>query len=78
MITHVEQAILDEVRKLKPDQQQQVLDFIRRLELPRGEPGWRLIQDAREIDFPADDLAEIAEAIEDCEKIDWDEWDLPA
>ncbi len=77
-MTVVEQKILDEIRKLDTGQQQQVLAYIRRLERPRGEPGWQLVKHAREINFPPEDLAEIAEAIKDCERIDWDEWDLPA
>ena len=44
---------------------------------PRGIHGSLMLQIARELDFSPEDFREIAEAVEDCEKIDWDEWDSP-
>ena len=70
--------IIQEVDKLDAERQRQVLDFVRSLSgRPRGTPGWLAAQYAREFGFTAQDLAEMEAAIEDCERIDWDEWDLP-
>ena len=71
--------IMNQLQKLTPDQQAQVLDFTANLLRPRGEPGIEIIQHAHELNFPLDDLAEIQRAIdEDCETINPDDWDLPA
>lgn len=73
-----EQEILDHVRKLNKAQQQRVLAFVKALERPEGEPGWLAVQHAEEINFPAEDLAEIKAALQDLEEIDLNEWDLPS
>lgn len=71
--------ILDQLKKLTPDQQAQVLDFTAGLIRPRGEPGINIIRHAHELEFPLEDLGEIQRAIEeDCETINPDDWDLPA
>ena len=71
--------IMNQLQKLTPDQQAQVLDFTANLLRPRGEPGIEINQHAHELNFPLDDLAEIQRAIdEDCETINPDDWDLPA
>ncbi|MCC7205847.1 MAG: hypothetical protein IT323_00980 [Anaerolineae bacterium] len=72
----IEQKILEQVRKLDPAQQQQVLDFAQRLAQPKGEAFGEIFQHARDIAFPKEDLDEIKRLIEeDEERIDWDDWD---
>jgi hypothetical protein len=70
----LEQEILNEVRKLDPEMQTHLLEIVRGLANParvRGEPGWRMVQHARELNFPKEDLAEMAQAIEEwCERVD--------
>jgi pyruvate-formate lyase-activating enzyme len=69
-IMTIEQQILDEVRQMSPAQQREVLEAARRIkDRPEGEPGHLLLKRAREINFPAEDLAEIAEAIKDFDEI---------
>ncbi len=72
------QEIMAEVEKLAPDKQRRVLEFVRGLTRPRGESGAALLESLATLDFSPEDLKEIAEAVENCEKVDWDEWDLPA
>jgi hypothetical protein len=73
-----ESEILEELQRLNADQKRQVLDYMRSLNRPKGEPGWQLVQHAREIQFPHEDLEEMRIAIEEeCERIDLDEWDKP-
>jgi hypothetical protein len=43
---------------------------------PPGEPGEELMRRARQINFSAEDLAEMEAAIQDLEEIDPDDWDL--
>jgi hypothetical protein len=43
---------------------------------PLGEPGEELMRRARQINFSAEDLAEMEAAIQDLEEIDPDDWDL--
>jgi hypothetical protein len=72
------EAILEQLDRLDADKQRQVLEFARGLARPKGEPGWQLVQHAREIQFPHEDLEEMRLAIEEeCERIDLDEWDKP-
>lgn len=67
----LEQEIMDVVRKLNIEQQQAVLEQVRRLVEPKGEPGWQIVQDARGIGFTSEDLAEMEKAVEQwCEQID--------
>jgi hypothetical protein len=72
----LEQQILEQFRNLDSDQQQQVLDFIHHLKRhPPGEPGWLFLERTRDIYIPDEDLEAIKRAIEeDCEGIDWNEW----
>lgn len=66
-----EDEILEQIRRLDLEGQRRVLEFARSLGRPKGEPGWRIVQHAREINFPKDDLAEIQQAIEDfCEQVE--------
>ena len=71
----LEKELLEQLDKLAPAQQQQVLSFARSLvqARPRGVPGRELLGFAGTI-LP-DDLAAMAQAIEDgCEQINRDEW----
>ena len=71
------QQILNQLDKLTPEQQQQVLDFAYSLRtaLPPGTPGDVLLKRMDSFEFGPGDLDEIAQAIEEgCERIDWDEW----
>lgn len=64
-----------EVDQLSEAQQLRVLEFVRSLRngTPRGESGADLV--ARLPKFPAEDLREIEQAIEDgCEQVDPDGW----
>lgn len=65
----LEQQILDMVSRLGPEQQQQVLQYIREIAAPRGVPAAKLFEAARGL-FDPQDIDEMARAIEeDCEKI---------
>lgn len=73
----VKEQLLHQIDNLTPEQQKQVLDYTLQLQqskLPPGTPGRVLVERARKINFPKEDLAEIAEAIKDFEKINLDEW----
>ena len=71
-----EDEIIERVRKLDSEKQRKVLDYVRDLEQPKGEPGWKLAEHARSLGFSHEDLEEMKRAIEeDCETIDEDEWD---
>jgi hypothetical protein len=67
----LEQEIIEAVHKLNDAQKQHILEIARRLTLPEGEPGWKVIQHARAIGFSHEDLTEMAQAIEEwCERVD--------
>jgi len=71
------EQLLQEFDKLPPDKQKRVIDFTRQLSstLSPGIPGEVLIERAREINFPPEDLMEIERAInEGCGRIDQDGW----
>lgn len=75
MDTSLEKDILDELDRLDPSQQLQVLHFVRALILTRpvGVPGKDLLRFAGTID--AQDLAIMTQVIEEgCEKVNPDEW----
>ncbi len=68
------QEILELLDRLNTEQQRQVLEFVRDVQRPSGEPGPLLVRHAREIRFPHEDLEEMKRAIEEeCERIDQDE-----
>jgi hypothetical protein len=74
----IEQEILERVQQLNPDQKKQVLDFVQKLTQPRGESGRDFLERTKGINFPKEDLEEIARIIEeDEERIDWDDWNNP-
>jgi hypothetical protein len=79
MVSTVEQRLIEQIRRMDPEQQQALLDYAHTLSQPRGLSGAEMIRLAQEVNFPPEDLKEMAEAIEEgCEEIDWDGWDLPA
>jgi hypothetical protein len=54
------------------------LDFVRQLNRPKGELGKDFLERTAGIQFPKEDLEEIARIIEeDEERIDWDDWNNP-
>ena len=73
----LEEEILNVVHRLKPEEQQQVLEFARALpgnSRPRGVPASQLFELAKDL-FDPEDVKEMMKAIEeDCERIDYDEW----
>lgn len=67
------EELREELDKLAPEQQRQVLACARQLSRPAGVPGEVVLRFAGLI--PPDDLALMEQAIEeDCERIDPDEW----
>jgi hypothetical protein len=73
-VTTLEQEVLDELRRMSPSKQREALEAVRRINIhPEGEPGWKIIQHARAINFPLEDLEEMERAIEEaCEEIEDD------
>jgi hypothetical protein len=57
--------IFDVVKHLNTEDQRLVLSLVKRLLRPPGETGAALKERARKINFPKEDLAEIAEALKD-------------
>ena len=73
MAATLSREILDEVVDLSPEQQQQVLGFVRSLKVPVGTPGKSLLHFAGTID--PGELKQISDAIEEgCERVSADEW----
>ena len=60
-----EQEIVSEIHDLKPEQQREVLQYIRALKRPKGTPGKVAVQIAREIGFSHEDLEKMERAIEE-------------
>jgi hypothetical protein len=59
MTQSLEIAIMEEVRKLDPTMQRHVLAVVRGLaeaDQPTGEPGWRFMQAARNVQIDPEDL----------------------
>ena len=74
----IEQELFEQIRKLDTEQQQQVLDFVRQLNRPQGELGKDFLERTAAIQFPKEDLEEMARIIEeDEERIAWDDWNNP-
>lgn len=71
MDSPVEQRLIEQIQRMNREQQQALLDYAHTLSRPRGLSGAEMIRLAREVDFPPDDLKEMAEAIEEG-------WNLPA
>ena len=73
----LKEQIIAELDKLTPTQQQQMLEIVKSFQsdLPPGTPGEVLLEHMDSFEFEPDDLAEMAQAIEEgCEQIDWDSW----
>jgi hypothetical protein len=68
----VRARIISHLDRLTSQQQQQVLDFAASLVRPTGTPSEVLRRFAGSI--PSDQLDQMEKAIEDCERIDSDEW----
>jgi len=70
----VEKEILERIKHLRPEEQNQVLELARQLaEKKRGLPGTRFLDFGGLIE--EDDLAEMTKAIEEgCETVNVDEW----
>ncbi len=71
----MQEEILNQIVKLPPEQQRQVLDFARTLQetIPIGKPGNALLQFAGAID-ESDLLIMTKEIEEGCEQVNQDEW----
>jgi hypothetical protein len=52
----IEQELLDQIRKLDTEQQRRVLDFVRTLTSPKGEPVKDFLERTRGINFPKEAL----------------------
>ncbi len=76
MSAQLQEQILDQLRRLPENQQEQVLHFAQALAAgkePIGRPGKELLRFAGAI--PAADVERMAEAIEEgCERVDLNEW----
>ena len=70
----VEKEILERIKRLRPEEQNQVLELARQLaEKKRGLPGTSLLDFGGLIEV--DDLADMTKAIEEgCETVNVDEW----
>ncbi len=72
-----EQEIVQVLRELNEQARRDVLGFVRTLKnRPPAEPGWKIMQDAREIAFPKEALDEMERAIEESCEIIEDEPDI--
>ena len=74
----IKAQIIELLDLLSSEEQLQLLNFGKTLQsqLPPGIPGEVLVERAHKIDFPAEDLDEMRQAIEeDCGKIDWNGWE---
>jgi hypothetical protein len=72
MSTTLTQQIIERVNRLNADQQRKVLEFVRELERPRGVPARSLLKFAGRI--AREDVERMEQAMEDCERVDPDEW----
>ncbi len=74
----IREQILEEVDKLNPQQQEQLLRVARQLQQPAtlaGTPGEVMLADLDRYQFEPGELDEMLEAIgEEAERIDWDGW----
>lgn len=74
----IQMELWEKITRLDAEQQKQVLDFVQRLAQPKGEPVRDIMQHAKELDFPRDDLEQMKQFIEEeFERIDWDDWNNP-
>jgi hypothetical protein len=70
----IEQEIIEQIRRLNPEQQKQVLNFVRELNHVQGETVEAFFERTSHIHIPKEDLDEMKRYIEeDDEGIDWDD-----
>lgn len=72
-----ERELIDVLRRLSASQRQDVLSYAQQLrrQKPVGVPGRVLVERIKALNWPKEDIAETKQAIEDCERIDRDEWE---
>ena len=73
----IKEQILQEVEKLNPQQQAQLLHVARQMQgqTPLGTPGEVLLANVHRFNFAPEDLAEMVRIIEEeRENIDWEGW----
>jgi len=72
----IKEQIVNELDRLSPSQQEQLLNYAKRLvNLPSGTPGDVLLGHMDTFQFEAGVVDEMMKVIEeDCEKVDWDGW----
>ena len=72
-----ERELIEAIRKLSASQRRDVLSYARQLrrEKPVGIPGRVLVERIEALNWPREDLEEMKRALEDTERIDWDEWE---
>ncbi len=68
----LKEQILDTLEKMSEGQQQEVLNFAKKIQRPQGVPFSSLLKFVGSIS--PDDLKLMEEAIEDFEKVNLDEW----
>lgn len=74
----IDEEIIHALHTLNAEQKFYVLKFIETIKRPLGLSGKDFLRTTAHIRFDSTALAEIEEALKDTERIDWDEWDLPA
>lgn len=73
----IKEQVMQALDNMTEDEQKQVLELVQSIKqnsLPPGTPGEVLIELAHQLDFSAQDIAEMNEAIKGFDRIDWDEW----
>jgi len=73
------EQIIEQLDTLTENQQREILRSVLAMKTsPKGEPGWKAIQHAKEIGFSPEDLAEMQAAIEEAFEVidDFPEIDL--
>jgi hypothetical protein len=71
-----EQELMDIIHRLSASQQKDVLNYARSMHgKPVGIPGAILVERVKALNWPKEDIEEMKQAIEDCERIDWNEWE---
>ena len=75
----LKEQIMSQLDRLTAEQQKLVLSYTKALTRPRGISGKEFIERTRDIHIDPEDLRQMEQAIEEeFERIDLDEWDLPA
>jgi hypothetical protein len=71
-----EQELIETIRRLSERERQDVLRYARSKGGGlAGIPGTVLVDRIKSLDWPKADIEEMEQAIEDCERIDLDEWE---